>query len=116
MLIILIVSNFLHFFCSSVSSLAWLMSNKEIYTVTIGQRFLANTLKYVNLILFFIRSFFLTSVHNGTYLTRLSGPTHNYFVCPNLIFPSSLDKTTDNYCYTCFFVGHIFVLVSALSY
>jgi callose synthase len=35
---------------SSVSSLAWFMSNQETSFVTIGQRVLANPLKYVNFI------------------------------------------------------------------
>jgi len=36
-------------FCISVSSLAWFMSNQETSFVTIGQRVLANPLKYENL-------------------------------------------------------------------
>lgn len=45
------ISNpFLYFvFYFSVSSLAWFMSNQETSFVTIGQRVLANPLKYVNL-------------------------------------------------------------------
>ena len=36
-------------FCISVSSLAWFMSNQETSFVTLGQRVLANPLKYENL-------------------------------------------------------------------
>jgi hypothetical protein len=36
-------------FYFSVSSLAWFMSNQETSFVTIGQRVLANPLKYANL-------------------------------------------------------------------
>jgi len=36
-------------FCIIVSSLAWFMSNQETSFVTIGQRVLANPLKYENL-------------------------------------------------------------------
>ena len=50
MLFMLIFTFFI--FYSSVSSLAWFMSNQETSFVTIGQRVLANPLKYVTLFSF----------------------------------------------------------------
>lgn len=63
----------------SVSSLAWFMSNQETSFVTIGQRLLANPLKYVRIITsnlidtvvwisfkFNINHWFCVSAHSGS--------------------------------------------------
>jgi hypothetical protein len=47
-----IPANFFLFFSSSVSSLGWFMSNQESSFVTIGQRVLANPLRYATLLSF----------------------------------------------------------------
>jgi hypothetical protein len=53
-----ITNLFCTFFYFSVSSLAWFMSNQETSFVTIGQRVLANPLKYVIYFDFDIEAFY----------------------------------------------------------
>lgn len=61
------------FFLSSVSSLAWFMSNQETSFASIGQRVLANPLKYVIYFHFYIEAFYpMHFFRMGVYLNWLS--------------------------------------------
>ena len=74
------ISNpFLYFvFYFSVSSLAWFMSNLETSFVTIGQRVLANPLKYVNLHFNIVLEGFFFLMHFIRMVTYLNWVRHPF--------------------------------------